>query len=188
MHYTPAFTEIFVAWVAVVGWSAWLRPRAPEGAGDTVLAVLPWLTGATVMIGQAVAVVGLMGQTPSGGTAVGPSLIRVASFASAGVVVLALLVELGSSLGFFVAFSTWKIHERHEPETVAVADDGTWYQFLHLDMQNLAVVEGQSVAPGQRIGKFSNVFFDSNGNATPTTMKASPNRSQVSRLRISLWT
>ncbi|MEX0644517.1 MAG: hypothetical protein WD076_04360, partial [Parvularculaceae bacterium] len=51
-----------------------------------------------------------------------------------------------------------------------MADDGTWYQFLHLDMANLAVVENEIVAPGQRIGKFSNVFFDSNGDPTATTI------------------
>lgn len=36
-------------------------------------------------------------------------------------VLVAVLVELGSSLGFFVAFSTWKLHERREPEAVAMA-------------------------------------------------------------------
>lgn len=51
-----------------------------------------------------------------------------------------------------------------------MADDGTWYQFLHLDMAHLAVTEGQEVVPGQRIGKFSNVFFDNDGNAVPTTI------------------
>jgi hypothetical protein len=51
-----------------------------------------------------------------------------------------------------------------------MADDGTWYQFLHLDMANLAVTEGQDVVPGQRIGKFSNVFFDNAGNPAPTTI------------------
>lgn len=51
-----------------------------------------------------------------------------------------------------------------------MSDDGTWWQFLHLDMNNLAVVEGQSVVAGQRIGKFSNVFFDSEGHAVPTTI------------------
>jgi murein DD-endopeptidase MepM/ murein hydrolase activator NlpD len=51
-----------------------------------------------------------------------------------------------------------------------MADDGSWYQFLHLDMANLAVVEGQEVAPGQRIGRFSNTFFDEGGNPTPTTI------------------
>ena len=49
-----------------------------------------------------------------------------------------------------------------------MADDGTWYQFLHMD--NIAVTEGQTVAAGQRLGKFSNVFFDSDGNAVPTTI------------------
>lgn len=51
-----------------------------------------------------------------------------------------------------------------------MADDGTWYQFLHLQMDDLAVVEGQEVVAGQRIGKFSNVFFDSSGNPVPTTI------------------
>jgi hypothetical protein len=51
-----------------------------------------------------------------------------------------------------------------------MADDGTWYQFLHLQMNDLAVVEGQEVVPGQRIGKFSNIFFDSNGDPVPTTI------------------
>lgn len=51
-----------------------------------------------------------------------------------------------------------------------LADDGTWYQFLHMDMANLAVTEGARVAPKQRIGKVSNVFFDSNGAPAPTTI------------------
>lgn len=51
-----------------------------------------------------------------------------------------------------------------------MSNDGTWYQFLHLDMANLAVTAGQNVARGQRIGKISNVFFDSNGNPVPTTI------------------
>lgn len=51
-----------------------------------------------------------------------------------------------------------------------MADDGTWYQFLHLKMDELAVSVGQEVAKGQRIGKFSNVFFDSNGDPVPTTI------------------
>ena len=51
-----------------------------------------------------------------------------------------------------------------------MAEDGTWWQFLHLEMDDLAVSEGQIVAAGQRIGKFSNVFFDSGGNPVPTTI------------------
>jgi murein DD-endopeptidase MepM/ murein hydrolase activator NlpD len=51
-----------------------------------------------------------------------------------------------------------------------LADDGTWYQMLHMDMANLAVKEGDRVAPKQRIGKVSNVFFDKNGAAVPTTI------------------
>lgn len=51
-----------------------------------------------------------------------------------------------------------------------MADDGTWYQFLHLKMDDLAVTEGQEVAAGDRIGKFSNVFFDNDGNPAPTTI------------------
>jgi murein DD-endopeptidase MepM/ murein hydrolase activator NlpD len=51
-----------------------------------------------------------------------------------------------------------------------MADDGTWYQFLHLQMDALAVVAGQEVVKGQRIGKFSDVFFDSAGNPVPTTI------------------
>ena len=51
-----------------------------------------------------------------------------------------------------------------------MADDGTWYQFLHLQMNDLAVIEGQEVVAGQRIGKFSNVFFDNDGNPVPTTI------------------
>lgn len=51
-----------------------------------------------------------------------------------------------------------------------LADDGTWYQFLHMDMANLAVTEGARVAPKQRIGKVSNVFFDSSGASVPTTI------------------
>lgn len=51
-----------------------------------------------------------------------------------------------------------------------MADDGTWWQFLHLDMDHLAVAEGQDVVAGQRIGKISNVFFDSNGQPVSTTI------------------
>ena len=51
-----------------------------------------------------------------------------------------------------------------------MADDGTWYQFLHMDMDHLAVVEGETVGPGQRIGMFSNVFYDSQGKLVPTTI------------------
>ncbi|MEQ1930319.1 MAG: M23 family metallopeptidase [Parvularculaceae bacterium] len=51
-----------------------------------------------------------------------------------------------------------------------MADDGTWYQFLHLQMSDLSVVEGQEVVAGQRIGKISNVFFDANGDPVPTTI------------------
>ena len=51
-----------------------------------------------------------------------------------------------------------------------MSDDGTWYQFLHLDMAALVVSEGQTVAKGQRIGKISNVFFDANGDPVPTTI------------------
>ncbi|MEQ8178156.1 MAG: peptidoglycan DD-metalloendopeptidase family protein [Amphiplicatus sp.] len=51
-----------------------------------------------------------------------------------------------------------------------MSDDGTWYQFLHLDMNSLAVSEGEDVVAGQRIGKISNVFFDSNGDPVPTTI------------------
>jgi murein DD-endopeptidase MepM/ murein hydrolase activator NlpD len=51
-----------------------------------------------------------------------------------------------------------------------MADDGTWYQFLHLDMAHLAVSEGEGVAAGRKIGKVSNVFFDAAGNPVPTTI------------------
>ena len=51
-----------------------------------------------------------------------------------------------------------------------MSEDGTWYQFLHLEMDDLAVVENQEVVAGQRIGKFSNVFFGSNGDPVPTTI------------------
>lgn len=51
-----------------------------------------------------------------------------------------------------------------------MADDGTWYQFLHMDPASLAVAAGQEVARGQRIGKISNVFFDAEGNPVPTTI------------------
>lgn len=51
-----------------------------------------------------------------------------------------------------------------------MSDDGTWWQFLHLDMNNLAVSEGDIVVAGQRIGKFSNIFFNSEGDPVPTTI------------------
>lgn len=51
-----------------------------------------------------------------------------------------------------------------------LADDGTWYQMLHMDMANLAVKEGDRVVPKQKIGKVSNVFFDKDGKPVPTTI------------------
>jgi len=51
-----------------------------------------------------------------------------------------------------------------------MSDDGTWYQFLHMAMDELAVIEGQDVVAGQRLGKMSNVYFDGNGNMVPTTI------------------
>lgn len=51
-----------------------------------------------------------------------------------------------------------------------LADDGTWYQMLHMDMKHLAVKEGDRVASKQKIGKVSNVFFDKDGNPVPTTI------------------
>lgn len=48
-------------------------------------------------------------------------------------------------------------------------EDGTLYRYLHLKMDQLAVTDGQYVTKGQRIGKVSNDFFNSSGEAVPTT-------------------
>jgi len=48
-------------------------------------------------------------------------------------------------------------------------DDGTLYRYLHLDMDELAVNDGDFVAKGDRIGKVSNDFFNSSGDPVPTT-------------------
>ncbi|MFN3960922.1 MAG: M23 family metallopeptidase [Parvularculaceae bacterium] len=48
-------------------------------------------------------------------------------------------------------------------------DAGTIYNYLHLNMGELAVVEGQQILKGDRIGKISNDFFKSDGTSVPTT-------------------
>jgi len=48
-------------------------------------------------------------------------------------------------------------------------DDGALYNYLHLNMGELAVTEGQRVARGDRIGKISSDFFKSDGTSVPTT-------------------
>ncbi|HBK90470.1 MAG TPA: M23 family peptidase [Parvularcula sp.] len=48
-------------------------------------------------------------------------------------------------------------------------DDGTIYNYLHLNMSGLSVTEGQHVMKGDRIGKISNDFFKSDGTSVPTT-------------------
>lgn len=47
--------------------------------------------------------------------------------------------------------------------------DGTLYNYLHLNMGELAVTEGEQVVRGDRIGKISNDFFKSDGTSVPTT-------------------
>lgn len=47
--------------------------------------------------------------------------------------------------------------------------DGTIYNYLHLNMGELAVSEGAEVRKGDRIGKISNDFFKSDGTSVPTT-------------------
>lgn len=48
-------------------------------------------------------------------------------------------------------------------------DDGTIYNYLHLNMSDLSVTEGQEVMKGDRIGRISNDFFKSDGTSVPTT-------------------
>lgn len=48
-------------------------------------------------------------------------------------------------------------------------DDGTLYNYLHLNMSALSVTEGQRVMKGDRIGMISNDFFKSDGASVPTT-------------------
>ena len=50
-----------------------------------------------------------------------------------------------------------------------LTDDGTLYRYLHLDMDQLAVSDGDFVSKGDRIGKVSNDFFNSAGERVPTT-------------------
>jgi hypothetical protein len=73
-------------------------------------------------------------------------------------VLVAILVELGSSLGFFVAFSNWKIHERREPETVAMATSVvvpvTGAVFGAND--NRSVAPTRLVAPQTDVERFAN--------------------------------
>jgi murein DD-endopeptidase MepM/ murein hydrolase activator NlpD len=47
--------------------------------------------------------------------------------------------------------------------------DGTIYNYLHLNMGELAVAEGQQVLKGDHIGKISDDFFKSDGTRVPTT-------------------
>ncbi|MCB2097304.1 MAG: M23 family metallopeptidase [Parvularculaceae bacterium] len=47
--------------------------------------------------------------------------------------------------------------------------DGTIYNYLHLNMGELSVSEGQQVLRGDRIGKISNDFFKSDGTPVATT-------------------
>ena len=47
--------------------------------------------------------------------------------------------------------------------------DGTLYNYLHLNMNDLDVAVGDTVVRGDAIGKISNNFFASNGTPTPTT-------------------
>lgn len=47
--------------------------------------------------------------------------------------------------------------------------DGTIYNYLHLNMSDLSVSEGQQVVKGDRIGKISSDFFKSDGTSVPTT-------------------
>ena len=50
-----------------------------------------------------------------------------------------------------------------------LTDDGTLYRYMHLDMSQLAVSDGEFVVKGQRIGKVWNDFFNSSGEQVPTT-------------------
>lgn len=47
--------------------------------------------------------------------------------------------------------------------------DGTLYNYLHLNMADLAVTLGQNVTKGSRIGRISNDFYKSDGTSVPTT-------------------
>jgi murein DD-endopeptidase MepM/ murein hydrolase activator NlpD len=49
-------------------------------------------------------------------------------------------------------------------------DDGTLYNYLHLNMAALEVALGDSVVKGQRIGRISNDFFKSDGTSVATTI------------------
>lgn len=47
--------------------------------------------------------------------------------------------------------------------------DGNFYNYLHLNMADLSVVEGQTISRGDRIGRISNDYFKSNGTRVFTT-------------------
>jgi murein DD-endopeptidase MepM/ murein hydrolase activator NlpD len=49
-------------------------------------------------------------------------------------------------------------------------EDGTLYNYLHLDMDNLNVVLGDSVVKGDPIGVISNDFYKSDGTSVATTI------------------
>ena len=75
-------------------------------------------------------------------------------------VLVALLVELGSSLGFFVALSTWKFHERREPETVAMATSVavpvTGAVISANDNRSVVAAPAKLVAPQTDVERFAN--------------------------------
>lgn len=73
------------------------------------------------------------------------------------------------NLHWAIAAEDGRIIDVHRHWVTMQTADGTMYNYLHLNMQELAVSEGQMVAKGDRIGKISNDFFKSDGTSVPTT-------------------
>lgn len=89
MPYTPAFFEVFLALVVVILWARWLQDRPVP---RVVVAMLPWVAGAAVVVGQLLALWGLVASSAGDGTMDLP--VRWGRWGSAGVVVLCLVTEL----------------------------------------------------------------------------------------------
>jgi hypothetical protein len=73
------------------------------------------------------------------------------------------------SVHFAVAVEDGRIIDIRRHWVTLQTPDGTMYNYLHLNMNELEVVEGDLVAKGDRIGKISNDFFKSDGTSVPTT-------------------
>ena len=95
--YVPAFFEIFLGLVVVVLWGRWLATR-PTTPAPTRL--VPWVVGAGVLVGQAVAAFAVL-QASTGAAGNAEQLVtggRWGSFAVVGMGLLALGLATAASL------------------------------------------------------------------------------------------